>query len=54
MEGKTGRRKRVLGKADPGVTAFIVHEWRQSHNLELIRTADGVASCGEARRKRLP
>jgi hypothetical protein len=54
MQGKTGRFKRVLGKVDPGVTAFLGHERRDSSKLELIRTADGLTSCKEAKRKRLP
>jgi len=53
VERKAGRCKRVLEKADPGVTAFLGHEWRDSRNLELMGTADGLTSCGEARRKRL-
>lgn len=43
----------MLGKADPGVTAFLGHEWRDSRNLQLIRTADGLTIFGESRRKRL-
>jgi hypothetical protein len=55
MEGKkTGRCKRVLGKANPGVTVLLGHEWRKSRKLVLIRTADGLASCREARGKGLP
>jgi len=53
MEGKTGRYKLGLGMADPGVTVFVGQEWRESRNLELIGTADGLTSCGEARKKRL-
>jgi hypothetical protein len=48
MEGKTGRYKRWLGMADPGLTVFLGQEWRDSRNLELIGTAGGLTSCGEA------
>jgi len=51
--GKTARSKRVLGKVDPRVLAFLSHEWIDSPNLEIIGTAGGLTSFGEARRKRL-